>query len=512
MIPQATSRRVTVSQSRRFLTGVIAAAVVLPAIAAHAQCGPAWNIVGSPNVFRRDNTPSRLAVISPSDVWFAGSAARGTDNLQTLIQHWDGSSWKIVPSPNTTNAINLLIGLDAVDATNIWAVGFSTHDFGGSLETTLVEHWDGTAWSIIPSPNPQPHNPDLGPYEVSNELFDLAVVNGHDIWAVGESVTFSNGQPLTMHWNGNKWTAIPSPVTGDYGFLRSVDAVSAKKEWAIGTQYNQGFQEIIIRHWDGTQWNIVPAPPISGSVPVMTSIKHVAANDIWAVGYRLEVFDYRTTILHYDGTAWSVIDSPNVNERSNFLHDLTVVAKNDIYAVGAFETDFATGESLVMHWDGNAWTIMPSPNRSDSLNELFTVAAVGPNDVWAAGDDFGAANYETFVVHLTDPCATPTMHIANIAPSSQTLSNGQFRVRAAVTVKDAGNAAVADAVVTMQFTRPDGQMITRTANTNPAGVAASTITSSVTGTYTIAVTAVAKAGSTYDPGSNVETSDTVTIP
>jgi hypothetical protein len=76
--------------------------------------------------------------------------------IQTLIEHWDGTSWTVVSSPNrngsSTNGNNLLSGIAAVSATDIWAVGYTTDPTTG-FQRTLTEHWDGTTWSAIASPN-----------------------------------------------------------------------------------------------------------------------------------------------------------------------------------------------------------------------------------------------------------------------------------------------------------------------------------------------------------------------
>jgi hypothetical protein len=60
---------------------------------------------------------------------------------------WNGSSWSIVPSPNVGTHDNLL-AVAAVSGASAWAVGA-----GGSPGRTLIERWNGTAWKIQASPN-----------------------------------------------------------------------------------------------------------------------------------------------------------------------------------------------------------------------------------------------------------------------------------------------------------------------------------------------------------------------
>jgi len=84
-----------------------------------------------------------------------------------------GSSgtWKVVPSPNAGLALSLT-GVTALSASDIWAVGYS-HSSSG-VEQTLTEHWNGTTWSLVPSPT--------NPGAVSS-----------DVWAVG----FSSSDPYS---------------------------------------------------------------------------------------------------------------------------------------------------------------------------------------------------------------------------------------------------------------------------------------------------------------------------
>ena len=57
--------------------------------------------------------------------------------------HWDGTAWTITPSP----AAGTLTGITARSASDVWAVGYTTGP------QTLTLHWDGTTWTTVPSPN-----------------------------------------------------------------------------------------------------------------------------------------------------------------------------------------------------------------------------------------------------------------------------------------------------------------------------------------------------------------------
>src|SRR4029077_17306988 len=109
------------------------------------------------------------------------------DISQTLIEQWDGTSWTIVSSPNTgsrSNPLdnNLLEGVTCASASAFRAVGYYNTDTAASASLTLVEHWDGTSWAIVSSPNTSAaHNTFSG----WNQLSGVTCVSASDCWAVG---------------------------------------------------------------------------------------------------------------------------------------------------------------------------------------------------------------------------------------------------------------------------------------------------------------------------------------
>ncbi|HYY35677.1 MAG TPA: hypothetical protein VE867_04815, partial [Candidatus Binatia bacterium] len=59
------------------------------------------------------------------------------------------ADWQLASSPNPgTN--NTLYDVATLSASNAWAVG--TYGTPQAGNRTLVEHWSGTGWSVVPSP------------------------------------------------------------------------------------------------------------------------------------------------------------------------------------------------------------------------------------------------------------------------------------------------------------------------------------------------------------------------
>jgi hypothetical protein len=92
--------------------------------------------------------------VSPSLAWAVGERFAANDVNRTLIERWDGTAWTRVSSPNPGLQDDQLIGAAAPDATHAFAVGGRFALDGRSR--TLVEQWDGTSWSVVPSPDRGP--------------------------------------------------------------------------------------------------------------------------------------------------------------------------------------------------------------------------------------------------------------------------------------------------------------------------------------------------------------------
>src|SRR5215212_9164186 len=87
------------------------------------------------------------------------------------------------------------------------------------------------------------------------------------------------------------------------------------------------------------------------------------------------------------GGSWTVVTSPSPDFLDNALNGVSARTSNDVWAVGsAYEANGREG-TLTEHWDGSAWTVIPSPNQGTitSTNRLYSVTAVAANDVWAVG-------------------------------------------------------------------------------------------------------------------------------
>lgn len=411
---QATGTAINTATTTRTATaiGTSTSTATQGTVTATPTCQSGWSIVASPNGPTSSlNTLNSVAVVSPNDVWAVGSYINtNVGAYQTLIEHWNGASWSIVPSPNATGD-SILASVSVISANDIWAVG-DYYDNSMSLFQTLTEHWNGTAWSVVSSPNVGTRG---------DFLTSVSVVSTNDVWAVGYyyTTTQSGTKTLTEHWDGTTWNVVSSPNgngnDASNNSLLGVSVVSANDVWAVGNYTDPSFNYLtLIEHWNGTAWSIVLSPNPSTYNNVLNAISVRSANDIWAVGVYAHTTPSGTTgdtlIIHWNGSVWSVVSSPNVTG-SNELYAVSAASTNNVWAVGEYyDSTNSKYQTLTEHWDGTAWSIVPSPNTPTGTNWLLGVATVSSNEVWAVGfgNDQGSSR-QTLIERYIASCATPTI-------------------------------------------------------------------------------------------------------
>jgi hypothetical protein len=316
-----------------------------------------------------------VAATSARNAWAVGGVVT---NGKTLILHGNGTTWSRVPSP-TPAPLTELYAVAATSARNAWAVGGG----GGAPGKTIILHWNGTAWKAVPSPTPAG----------GGTLFGVAATSARNAWAVGcagDCGQEAGGvKTLILHWNGTAWTRVPSPSPGVDTSLSSVTAVSAGSAWAVGCTalcfLSSASPRTVILRWNGTAWTRVPSPA-AARVGVLNGVAATSASNVWAVGCTGHCFGPMATtttmIVHWNGTAWRLVASPDPAPNS-VLTAVAATSASNAWAVGYTRTGFKT---LIAHWNGARWTRVPSPTPGP-FSQLFGVAAASTRSAWAVGAD-----------------------------------------------------------------------------------------------------------------------------
>ncbi len=110
----------------------------------------------------------------------------------TTLAFAQSGVWTVISSPNQGTKDNQLLGVTSISESSIWAVGnYNAGPYTMSLRT-LAEHWNGSSWSIVSTPNPARKKGDY------DSLQGVAAVSESDVWAVGYSGNLSVGVDKTL--------------------------------------------------------------------------------------------------------------------------------------------------------------------------------------------------------------------------------------------------------------------------------------------------------------------------
>jgi hypothetical protein len=343
---------------------------------------------------------------------------------QTLIEHWDGTSWSVAVSPNVSPAQgNLLYGATCTSGMDCWAVGeyYSSsssnvcNDFGCGYQT-LTEHWDGLSWTIIPSPNNSPSPDDcVSIHECfeHNTLDAVACTSASDCWAVGN---YFNGQfgeggvpTLIEHWDGISWNIVASPSTSDrpYDFLNGVSCLSTSDCWAAG----DGGGQTLIEHWDGISWAVVSSPNTSTQHnDTLSAVTCVSASNCWAVG------DYYAGSSHPDQTLLEHYGVP--------VRQIGAVSRMGHGAAGAYDVDLTDGRAIECRSGGpnGDYTVVFS-----FANTLTSVsgASISSGTGLVISSDIDGNDPHNYIVSLTGVVNAQTISVTltNVSDSAGGLSS-----------------------------------------------------------------------------------------
>jgi hypothetical protein len=184
--------------------------------------GKTWSITPSPRGGIDGALQGVTCRVAASCV-AVGSHA-GTSGTLTLVESWNGSRWSVVSSPSPGSGNNALSSVSCTGAARCSAVGYFSVSFGS--DRTLAESWNGRRWSVVSTPDRTSR---------SNFLNGLSCVSSSSCVAAGYNVTGSGfGQTLIESWNGSRWSITPSPHPGADQQLLGVTCASATSCEATG--------------------------------------------------------------------------------------------------------------------------------------------------------------------------------------------------------------------------------------------------------------------------------------
>ena len=373
----------------RSARAALGAVVPLLAAAASAQSFDIQSFP-TPNPGPFTNIFSAIAAPSDDEAWATGDflGPPGAKE-QTLAARFDGTSWVLVPSANQGSQQDDLTGVAAPAPGDAWAVGGSM--FTNGTQITLIEHWDGAKFVIVPSPNPTGTTGN-------SRLNAIVALASDDIWAGGEAIIGSNILPLIEHWDGVQWSIVPTTVNTGFIFVNGIAAVGPNDIWAVGEDDFASVKPFAM-HWNGSQWTQVPVPsPAGGGDTRLRSVSADASGTVFAVG---SSGNERTLAERWTGSAWVIVPTIDVNNQDR-LFGVSVRGPDDVLVAGSAIMPSGNQTTLVEWFDGTSFQLVPSPNP-DPSNTPWAMAAPPCGPRWIVGGGVKPPKLLTLALRAAGP-------------------------------------------------------------------------------------------------------------
>ena len=366
------------------------------AVASAAAC----QVKGSPQPVSpvSNSQLAGVAMISSCDAWGVGKQQDRQTNPggSMLIEHFDGTAWTVFSAPAQVTAGGALTSASAVSGSNVYAAGSASSN---NVPIPVIVHWNGTAWAQETLPS------SLDGQE--GELLSINAVSANDVWAVGDTNVTVNSTahvPLILHWNGTAWISTQVPQIGNPGetvVLNGVSGSSARDAWVVGDRIGtpQGTVPFIL-HWNGVRWAQARFRARAGTE--LASVAATGPNNAWAVGaIAASSTSDEAMILHWNGRFWRPVRGLGSVGVAGSVTSLTGVAASSpssAFAVGVTGTVLSP-QTLMLRWTGNRWTPVATDNPGFS-NVFGAVDTTSPRDAWAVGTAGGEVDgNQAFAAH-----------------------------------------------------------------------------------------------------------------
>jgi hypothetical protein len=297
------------------------------------------------------------------------------------------SPWKVIATPNTGPNDNDLAAIAGRSPKDIWAVGGLLPSANATIVQTLALHYNGAKWSRVPTP-------DVG--TEANSLYGVAALPDGTAWATGIYTQNSGhtGRALAEHWNGHKWAVIPAANPGStQDMLYSATGRSDSDVWAVGTYSGaDGVFHPLIEHWNGHRWTAAHISGHAAADGILTSVASTGRGGVWAVGQLVSRAPDRQVILHLVGGSWKVAsDSPVTSPRGGAAsaYPQGIGGSPDGLWVAGNDRAGHAGFSTLVEAPGSAGHVIEvrSPDPTPQDNYLYGIALVnGGKQAWAVGN------------------------------------------------------------------------------------------------------------------------------
>ncbi len=239
---------------------------------AEVRFGTRWDVQSTPNASgAADSGLSSVSCTSPTACTAVGDYTNSAATQVALAETWNGANWQVEPTFLPSDALvegqssasctadtncSFLSSVACTGAKACKAVG--TYVTTARTFATLAEAWNGTTWSV--EPTPQPSGAGAG----GASLWGVSCTSTTRCTAVGDYAS-SVGTQVTLaeSWNGTNWRieSISNPFAAT-NYLNGVSCASTKACAAVGDSCTGAschsgnpLFSALAELWNGTSWS-----------------------------------------------------------------------------------------------------------------------------------------------------------------------------------------------------------------------------------------------------------------
>lgn len=342
------------------------------AIAAAAPSG--WALQATPNpVGARNTFLAGVSCTAPTACVAVGYSISTSNAVTTLAEQWNGSAWSILSTPSPLGSvISSLAAVACTSATACTAVGDSFN--AANVKSTLDERWNGTTWSVQPTPDPAGTS--------NSTLVGVACRVSTSCIAVGSYTKTPSGHPFTLaeSWNGIAWSIVttPNPPANRGASLLSVACSSGSACTAVGNWFNSSNTEVTLaERWSGTAWSIQTTLNPTTHLSELFGVACSSATSCMAVGSDINTSILQVALVErWNGSTWSVVATPGIaGSQGAALQAISCATVKGCNAVGDNINGAGVEVTLAEKWNGTAWSVKATPNPATATaSDLLAVS------------------------------------------------------------------------------------------------------------------------------------------
>jgi hypothetical protein len=336
--------------------------------------GSSWHTVALPG--QTGTTAVELSSVSCTSTSFCmavGIQAAGSVDLP-IVYAWNGTAWSVsttptLPSPYTGAE---LMGVSCTGPTWCMATGVADNS-STTFTDTLAEQWNGSAWTIVNTPNIAGHTDDV--------FSAVSCTGPSTCMAVGSNTATGTG--LTLPSSG----ASP-PGAAQPGFLGSPDPIAHALAPVQSTNPHIAVTtHLLAEQWNGTAWTVTTTDDPAGVTnPEFFGVSCAGAGFCMATGYNEVTSSVQGFTEEWSGGSWSQVALPiSPSAGGAAMLGISCISPTSCTAVGSTFTGTSTDEVLTASWNGSTWVLGTVPTPSDPEAAWFGVSCLGGGDCVATG-------------------------------------------------------------------------------------------------------------------------------